>query len=407
MTQRSTGSRRAVVGRELAFILVAYAFTVTMLGTTLPTPLYPIYRTDMGFSELVVTVIFAVYAAGVIAALALTGRWSDLVGRRPMLLAGLALSAVSAVAFLVGGNSLSLTALLVGRVLSGLSAGIFTGTATVAVVELAPPERRNQAALVATAANMGGLGLGPVLAGVLAQYAVLPLLLPFAAHLVLLVAAIAGVVAAPETVDVASRSQLLQRLRPQRLRVPSEVRGVFVPAATAGFAGFMVLGLFTAVTPAFLTQVLDLTNHALAGLVVFTLFAASTIGQLSLERVSQQRALPVGCLLLILGVALVGAGVGVASLILLLAGAVIAGLGQGLSFRAGLASVTAQSPSDRRGEVTSSLFIVLYVAISIPVIGIGIAARFFGLVSAGLVFAGVVAVLSGISLVTLLVRAKP
>jgi MFS family permease len=107
MTQRSTGPRRrAVAGRRLAFTLVAYAFAVTMLGTTLPTPLYPIYQARMGFSELIVTVIFAVYAAGVIAALVLVGSWSDRVGRRPMLLAGLALSAASAVAFLIGGKTL-------------------------------------------------------------------------------------------------------------------------------------------------------------------------------------------------------------------------------------------------------------------------------------------------------------
>ncbi len=330
MTQRSNElRRRAAVGRRLAFVLVAYAFTVTMLGTTLPTPLYPIYRVEMGFSELIVTVIFAVYAAGVISALVLAGGWSDRVGRRPMLLLGIACSAASAFAFLIGGGLLSLAALLAGRVLSGLSAGIFTGTATVAVVELAPPERKDRAALVATAANMGGLGLGPVLAGVLAQYVALPLLLPFIVHLGLLVAATIGVMVVPETVDVTRRMPLRQRLRPQRLRVPAEVRGVFVPAAISGFAGFMVLGLFTAVAPAFLAQVLGLTNHALAGLVVFTLFAASTAGQLALERVSRQRALPIGCVMLILGVGLVGVGIGAASLILFLAGAVVAGLGQG------------------------------------------------------------------------------
>ena len=81
------------------------------------------------------------YAAGVIAALVLVGSWSDRVGRRPMLLAGLALSATSAAIFLIGGSLLSLPALLIGRIVSGLSAGIFSGTATVAVVELAPPER--------------------------------------------------------------------------------------------------------------------------------------------------------------------------------------------------------------------------------------------------------------------------
>ena len=408
MKKRSNEApRRAVVGRRLAFVLVAYAFAVTMLGTTLPTPLYPIYRAEMGFSELIVTVIFAVYAAGVIAALVLAGGWSDRLGRRRMLLAGIAFSAASAVAFLIGGSLLSLAALLIGRVLSGLSAGIFTGTATVAVVELAPPDRRSRAALVATAANIGGLGLGPVLAGMLAQYVTLPLLLPFVVHLGLLVVATAGVFVAPETVEVDNGMPLRQRLRPQRLQVPAEVREVFVPAAIAGFAGFMVSGLFTAVAPAFLAQILGLKNHALAGLVVFTFFAASIVGQLALGRVSRPRALPIGCVMLILGVGLVGAGIGTASLILLLGGAVVAGFGQGLSFRAGLASVTDYSPSDRRGEVTSTLFTVLYVAISIPVIGIGVAGQFFGLVTAGLAFAAIVAVLSGISLAILLKRTKP
>ncbi len=182
---------------------------------------------------------------------------------------------------------------------------------------------------------------------------------------------------------------------------------MFVPAAIAGFAGFMVLGLFTAVAPAYLAQVLGLSNHVLTGLVVFALFAASTAGQLALERVPQQRALPIGCLILIVGVGLVGTGIGTASLIVLLTGAVVAGLGQGLGFRAGLASVTAQSPSDRRGEVTSSLFTLLYVAISIPVIGVGVAAQGFGLVPATLAFAAIVATLSGVALAILLRRVKP
>ena len=177
-------SKRESSGRtgppRIAFLLAAYAFAATMLGTTLPTPLYPIYQAQMGFSQLLVTVIFAAYAAGVICALILFGGLSDQLGRKRLLLAGIAFSAISAVAFLVGGGLSSLAALLIGRVLSGLSAGIFTGTATVAVVELAPSEYKNRATLAATAANIGGLGLGPVLAGALAQYLPLPLLIPFA-----------------------------------------------------------------------------------------------------------------------------------------------------------------------------------------------------------------------------------
>jgi len=51
--------RRGRLGRHLAFVIAAYAFAVTMLGTTLPTPLYGLYRANFGFSELMVTIIFA------------------------------------------------------------------------------------------------------------------------------------------------------------------------------------------------------------------------------------------------------------------------------------------------------------------------------------------------------------
>jgi MFS family permease len=394
MAQRSSG--------VVAFTLVAFAFAVVMVGTTLPTPLYALYRAAMGFSELIVTVIFAVYAVGVIAALVLTGSWSDEVGRRPMLLAGIALAAAGAVNFLIGGALLSLAALLVARVLSGLSAGIFTGTATVTVVELAPPDHQDRATLVATAMNMVGVGLGPVLAGLLAQYAVLPLLLPYIIYLVLLGVAAACILVAPEPVDAADQV----RLRPQRLAVPDEVRKVFVPAAIAGFAGFMVLGLFSAVAPAFLAQVIGLTNHLLVGLVVFAIFAASTAGQLLQARVPTRRALEMGCLTLIVGVGFVGASVIAASLLLLVIGAVVAGIGQGLGFRAGVAGVQEQSPPDRRSEVTSTFFAVLYVGISIPILGVGALTQAFGLVAASLVFVAIVAALSGIALAALLRRAN-
>jgi MFS family permease len=382
---------------RLPFGLVTAAFAINMLGTTLPTPLYPIYSAELGFSELMVTVIYASYAIGVIAALIVFGSWSDRVGRRPVLLGGLALSAASALAFLAAGG---LAALFIGRMLSGLSAGIFTGTATVAVVELAPEERRGQAALVATAANMGGLGCGPLLAGLLAQYAPLPLRLCFIVDLMLIGVGAFSVWSAPETVNVAPHP----RLGSQRLRVPPEVRGVFVPAAIAGFAGFAVLGLFSAVAPAFLGQILKISNHALTGVVVFVLFAASTAGQLALQWVPRKWALPLGCLVLVAGAALVGAGVGTASLGLLLSGAVVAGFGQGLGFRSGMAAVAAASPAERRSEIASTFFVVLYVAISIPVIGVGVAAKWIGLSIAGIGFAIAVAILALAALLALLRR---
>ena len=381
------------------FFGAALTFVVTMMGTTLPTPLYPIYQAELGFSQLIITVIFAAYAVGVIGALIVTGSWSDQLGRRPMLALGLMFSAASACAFLWGGG---LAPLLLGRVLSGISAGIFTGTATVAVVELAPAAWAGSATLIATAANMGGLGLGPLFAGVLSQYLPAPLTLCFVADLVLIALAGVAVALVPETAERPARP----RLRIQSLQVPAAVRGVFIPAAIAGFAGFSVLGLFTAIAPAFMGKILNYDNHALTGAVVFLLFVASTLGQVGQSRLPERWRLPLGCIGLIVGIALVALAILQSSLAFLVAGAIVTGIGQGVAFRAGMGAVTAASPAARRGEVASTFFVVLYVAISIPVVGIGVAAQTLGLRTAGIGFSMAVAVLAALALISLLLRRR-
>ena len=371
-----------------------------MLGATLPTPLYPIYEQELGFGGVMVTLIFAAYAVGVTAALLLFGRLSDQVGRRAVLLPGLALAAISSAVFLIPDN---IPTLFVGRVLSGLSAGIFTAAATAALVDLAPEGRQARYSLLAACVNMLGLGLGPVIAGALAQYAPAPLYLPYAVHIVmvLLAGAVTWSVAEPIEIPEGPVSW-----RPQTVSVPPEVRGVFVRAAIAGFAGFAVLGLFTAVSPTFLTQVLHVENHLVGGLVVFTLLGASTVGQIASSRLGLRPALLLGCAALVVGVLGVGAAIVLTSLPLLVVGATVAGVGQGMSFRAGLGAVNAGTPPERRSEVASSFFLVLYVGISLPVIGEGLASAAFGLVVSGAVFAGIVAMLGAIAFVSLL-RQQP
>jgi predicted MFS family arabinose efflux permease len=379
--------QRPILPRPSAFWLMAVAFGVTMLGTTLPSPLSVLYQQKLGLAALMITVIYAVYAAGVLAALLLFGRASDQLGRRRVLLIGLACAALSAVAFLLDQG---LALLIVGRVLSGLAAGIFTGTATAALVDLAGAGRGRRATVVATASNMGGLGLGALLAGVLAQLAPLPLRLPFWVDLGLVLLAILAVWAMPETVDVPEHP----RLRISRPDLPPQVRPVFIRAATAGFAGFAVLGLFTAVAPSFLLELLHQPSHTLSGAVVFTVFAASTLGQVALARWFGHRALAAGCVALIAGMGLLAAGLATTSLALVIASAIIAGLGQGLCMRAGLEAINTRAPAQRRAGVASTFFIVMYIGISLPVIGVGIAATRLGLQTAGIAFSIAVAAIA-------------
>nr|WP_309224861.1 MFS transporter [Mycolicibacterium sp. CBMA 234] len=374
---------------RLGFPLLAYAFAAVMLGTTLPTPIYALYAHDLHFAVLTTTVIFAAYALGVLAALLLFGRWSDAIGRRPVLIAGAVAAIASAVVFL---NADSVPLLLLGRLLSGLSAGIFTGTATAAVVESVPEAKRDQAAAGATIANIGGLGAGPVLAGLMVQYLPHPMQLPFVVHIVLAVLAIAAVWLVPET---SSRSG---RIGFQRLSVPAEVRQTFVLAATAAFAGFAVMGLFTAVAPSFVSSVIGIDNHAVSGAVASSIFVASAAAQLAGRRLDPQRAVAVGCAILVAGMVILAVALQFSSLAGLLAAAVVAGAGQGISFSRGLAAVVEGTPTERRAEVSSTYFVVAYVAISLPVVSLGFAAQHWGLQAAGVSFAVIIAALAAICL---------
>ncbi len=372
-----------------AFYGLGFAFLVTMLGTTLPTPLYPLYQQSIGLSSLMVTVVFAVYAAAVVVTLAAVGTASDHVGRRTLLLPGLAFSAASAVCF-VAANDVGL--ILLGRVLSGVSAGVFVGTATAAMVDLAPAGDLALAALIAVGVNIGGLGLGPLLSGAIAEAGWGdPLRVPYVVDLVLVVPALAFVWAAPETVRGAGGARVLTY---RRLRLPPEARAAFLPAATAGFTAFAVSGLFGSVGPGMLGEVLHDTSPLLAGGVVALLFAASAVAQVMLRVTPGIATLPIGCGTLIVGVVVLAAAVLVPSLALLIASALITGLGQGLVVGAGLPAVTSRTSPERRGEVASLYFVVCYVGLCLPVIGVGLLTQSVTLTAAAVTFSCAVVVVT-------------
>lgn len=380
------------------FALLAYAFAAIMLGTTMPSPMYALYSENMHFAVAETTVIYATYAGGVLTALLVFGSWSDSIGRRPVLLAGTLCALASAVVFL---NAETVAQLLVGRVLSGLSAGLFTGTATAAIIESAPPRWHTRAPAVATIANMGGLSSGPILAGLLVQYAPEPLRLPFVVHIVLTVIAAIAVLVVPETVPFATTPRT-GTIRLQRLSVPPPVRPIFIIAGLAAFAGFAVTGLFAAVAPAFVAEVIGIGNHALAGLIAGSIFAASAASQIVAVRIEPRRAVALGCAVLVAGMVVLAAALQFSSLTALVAASLISGLGQGISFSRGLAAVAERTPAEARAAVNSAYFVVAYVALSIPVVGAGLAAQAWGLRTSGTLFALAVGVIAAACLVAIL-----
>src|ERR1700722_6140929 len=298
---------RPAAPRQVAFWLLASVLTITMLGPTLPTPLYVIYQAQWHFSSVVVTVTFAVYAVAVLATLLLAGRSSDQAGRKPVLAVALASSALSTVVFILAPD---VGVLFAGRILSGISAGLMTGTATAMLTELIPASASRRASLAATAANMAGLGLGPLIAGLFAQDAPHPTTLVFEVYLAGLAVAALHLLRVPETVPHRTRPAL----RFAGLGIPERGRGEFIAAGVAAFAAFALLGLFSSLVPGFIAGQLHQGSHAVQGAVVFLLLAVGAITQVAVSRLDSRRVVLAGLILFLAALGLIVAALALSAL---------------------------------------------------------------------------------------------
>ncbi|MEU8285013.1 MFS transporter [Micromonospora sp. NPDC048905] len=381
-------------GSTSGAVRVTFAFWITLVGTTVPTPLYPLYEMEFGFASLTVTVVYALYALGVVVGLLVFGRLSDQIGRRPVILVALLLSVAADAVFLA---AVDLAMIIVGRILAGLSAALIIGAATAALAELISPRHPKRAATVSIFANLGGLATGTLLSGIVADVAPDPLRLPWVIVLLLAVAAIVALRGVPETV----RERSPVTLRVQRLHVPANIRGAFVRSAITAGAGFAALGVLTSVSGLFLGMVLHETSHTLAALVVFVAFAGAAFGQLLTRVLSSRAALAGACVGLIVGAGLLAFSMWMALLGTLVVSAAIIGVASGVAVGDGIATITMKTEPQHRAEAVSTFFAILFAMLGVPAVGVGLLIQGTGLRPAAEIFSAVVAVLALVVLLSL------
>jgi MFS family permease len=377
------------LSRGAGFWAVAFAFLVLTAFSTVPSALYGLYEQQEGLSSLTLTIVYAVYAVGVVASLLLAGHVSDWYGRRAVLIPGLLLAGVAALVFIAWQ---SLGGLLVARVLTGIALGATVATATAYIADLdAGPDGAvsRRAGIVGIIANIGGLGVGPLIAGVLAQYAPDGLTLPYVVLLAALLVGIAVVVISPE-----GHQPVHPRpgYRPQRLRAPAHGRAQFIAATTGAFLTFAVGGLFAGLAGTFLAGPLHHPSAALTGLAILLSFGAGVVVQITTTRWPARRLIAAGLAPMIIGliVLVASAWIPSPSLALFLIGGVIAGAGLGAILRGSLVLVISTTGEADRAGALATFFAAGYLGVSLPVLGLGIGLEFLSPRVVLLIFAVVV-----------------
>ncbi|WP_251008877.1 MFS transporter [Curtobacterium sp. ISL-83] len=366
---RRAHSRRR---HNAGFWAVAFAFTAVMAFATVPAPLYVIYQARDGFPTFTTTVIFAAYGVGVVGSLYLAGHLSDVHGRKPLILVSIALELVAAVLFLLWND---VSGLIVARLVTGLGVGTLTATATAHLGELRVRATGSEASakgasVAAGVVNLGGLSLGALVGGGLAEFVGQPLMVPYVVFVVALAVAFVVVLAAPETVG---RPETPVAYRPQRMQAPEGKGAAFWAAGTAAFAALAVQGLFTSVAPSFLGTTFHVTDRLAAGATTFGVFAASAVSQVVFARLAQRTQIRLGLVLLVGGLVVLAVAAIVLQVAGFIGGGVIAGAGVGLLFRASIASAGALVGPEERGGVLAATFLIAYAGLTVPVVAVGAA----------------------------------
>jgi Sugar (and other) transporter len=350
-------------GYRTGFWAVAFAFLVVMAFATLPSPLYGLYRERDGLSAFTITIVYAIWAAGTIVTLVAVPFIAERIGRRGVMLAAVATMMVAA-GILVGWKALP--GLLVGRLVTGFAVGMAAGTAIAYLIELRLHADPNASPAVprtiGTSVNVGALGIGPLVAGCLAQWASHPLTLPYLVWIALGAVSLVGLATAPETgAPAAARN-------PFNVRLP-------VPAGAGTMAAFAANGLFAGLSGLLLATVFQRTSHALAGATLFIVFTAGVLSQLLTGGLRASRVLAVGTLSMLVGLVLLVTAVHVStpSLALFLVSGGLIGAGAGAVFKGTTALVLDGTAPENRVAMTAELLIALFVGLSVPVIGAGIA----------------------------------
>jgi MFS family permease len=375
-----------------ALVGAALAFTSLYLAAGALTPLLVVYRSQWGFAPSLLTLAFAVYAIGFLAAALTLGALSDHVGRRPVLIGALVVQLASNLMFLFAPD---IGWVIAGRIVQGVVSGAATAAFTAVLVELAPAHRKRIGPILGSVGLTGGLAVGSLLAGVAIQFTPSANTVTFVVLSVLTVVGGLAVLASPETI---SRTPGAARSIIPRVTIPSAARTEFLAAAPVVAAVWMLAGLSGGLAPSMVHSVFHLDSGLLDGLAGFIAPAVSVVIGLAFAGVRPRAAITIGIYASIIGSAGIIAGAAAGSLAVMFVGQAIAGVGFGAAFTGALSLIIPLVAPDQRAGVVAGIYVVSYLGLGVPVVIAGQLTDVIGVVTTVGWYSAVVVLLALLSL---------
>lgn len=382
-----------VVAGVRGFWTYSLIFGLVMVVASTPSPLYPLYQEKFGFSAAVLTMVFAIYVVAMLITMLTVGSLSDYIGRRPVMLAGIGLVAVSTVVFAL---ATSTAWLLVARAVQGVGTGLVSATASAGTLDTNPPGKPGAAAVASNVVPSAGLAGGGLLAGIFVEGLPWPLQLVWWVLLVALLVCAAAMLRVPETSPM--RDGALRSLRPH-VGIPEHLRSRFLVAAPCWAACWGTGGIYLALGTSMVKTVLDIDNALVGGLAISALWVPGIAAPFVARSWTYLRMMAVGAALL--GGGMVGMVLSfraVAPIPFFICTALM-GFGFGILQTSSYGTVAAHIRDAERGTVVSTFFTINYIAFSTPAVVAGFLVKSLGLQHASEIAAGWVVLLCVVALI--------
>ncbi|HWE63751.1 MAG TPA: MFS transporter [Chloroflexota bacterium] len=383
--------------RPIEFWVWASLLGLLLGASGAASPLYRVYQAEWHFSATTLTAVFAVYALALLITLLLAGSLSDYLGRRPVIAVALALDAAATMLFLAA-HGVGL--LFAARALQGIAVGATAGALSAALIERQPAGTQ-LGPVVGSAAPIFGLGAGALASSALIQYGPAPTQLVWWLLLAAFVLGIAATLALSE--PGTRRPGALGSLR-SRVAVPRAVRGTFAAAVPCLVATWALSGLYLSLGPSLAAVLFGSQNRLWGGLVIGLLTASGGTAAILLRNSRPTSAMVTGCLLLLLGVGVTFGAIATTRTAAFLAGTAVAGAGFGAAFLGAFRTLVALAAPGERAGLIASVYVVSYLAFSVPALIAGVVVSQAGLRDTALVYAAAVAMLSAVAAASFLFR---